>query len=902
MAHRDDVRRVTFVTAFFRLRDRVVDECALFRHFDKLASSGLPIIVFLDQRLADLAPKWPNVRVVMRDLESLWTFQQHDNRPLPGKRTLEKDTREFLLLQNAKLDLLSDARELEDSTHFAWIDFSVMKVVHDADRFFEQLREIKLPNGCVLAPGCWNKDAQPAEDNVNWRFCGGFLLVDRDCLTSIVAKHHEVFAKLPLLTWEVNVWAEMEREGQRFDWYKADHDDSLVAVGGSRSARICLVMIVKNESAIIERCIASAFAHIDSWVIADTGSSDETPGIIERFFERRSVPGKLLRTQFLDFAQARNEALDAARASSFQWDYALLIDADMVLQGSVDKTKLTAPAYRLMQHNGNLSYCNTRLVRRDAKARYIGVTHEFLSVEGHADLPTLAIVDKNDGGSKGDKAERDIRLLRDGLAHEPNNERYMFYLANTYRETGQHLEAIEWYTRRIQRGGWDEEIWSSYYGIARSYLGLEDERNLIKACFDAYNFRPTRGEPLKLLAKFFREKGRNDSACLVAEALANVEYPNDQLFVERDVYSCGADEEIAISAFYSPLPHRRKLGYRACADLTLYQHGFVRNEARRNFTHYVKSARELFGADVRPIDWRPEDGYAPMNPSVCIDQDGRRLVLVRTVNYVMQQGHYPTIDGGRAIRTRNHLVEMDADWKPVSSTQIMDATGLSRNDFPVEGFEDCRLWTDKGEAFASATVRDLGDGRCEMAILSIDEKCRIVNIDVMRDYEHDKQQKNWMPINVDGSKSFVYLCDPTIVIERTSTGTVERSRRLPKVYLGDQRGGSQLIEHAGGWLCVTHEVVWRPERVYLHRFVMFDRDFRVVSVTDPFFFTRIGVEFCAGLARDGGNLVASFGVNDSAAHVAIFDPARIDRSLRAGAQSCEALSSHGQPSRTHSLD
>src|SRR5207237_4508427 len=140
-------------------------------------------------------------------------------------------------------------------------------------------------------------------------------------------------------------------------------------------------------------------------------------------------------------------------------------------------------------------------------------------------LAGLVIVDLNDGGSKSDKGSRDIRLLNAGLEEEPNNERYMFYLAQTYREMGRHQEAIQWYRRRIARGGWDEEIWASHYGIAQSYKGLGEEANFIKACIDAYEYRPSRGESLKLLARFYRDTGRNEAALLIATWLAQISYP-----------------------------------------------------------------------------------------------------------------------------------------------------------------------------------------------------------------------------------------------------------------------------------------------------------------------------------------------------------------------------------------
>jgi len=876
--------KVTLVTAFFRLRDREVDEEELFRRFDWLASSGMPIILFLDKQLADRAPKHPNVRVVLRDLASLWPFAQTD-RPMPTGTTPGKDTRDFLLLQNAKLDMLSIARGIDDSTHFAWIDFGIAKIVSHP-RFLERLQGLRPPPTCVLAPGCWEKGAQ--SDGVNWRFCGGFLLVDRNSIASLVKSYHKAFKRSPTLTWEVNIWAAMEQAGQHFDWYKADHDDSIIDIPEPKPApivqgtRVCLCMIVKNESAVIRRCIASALPSIDCWAILDTGSTDGTPEIIEEAL--KNLPGKLARGSFKNFAQARNDALDAARELE-GWDYALLLDADMVLAGVIDKASLGAPAYRLVQKNGMLDYSNTRLLRRDIPARYVGVTHEFLSVDVPVEMKDPVIIDLNDGGSRGDKAERDIRLLNEGLAVEPQNERYMFYLANTYRDTGRYVEAIQWYKRRIERGGWDEEVWASLYGIARSYKELDLEPEFIKAAIDAYSFRPHRGEPLKLLSQFWRERGKNDAAMMVAETLEKLPMSGDVLFVERDVYEWGAKQEIGICGFYSHTPGRREAGYKACAELTTCVSNYIRDEAKKNFTFYAKSAKELFGASTQKIEWDPGDGYHPMNPAVCIDSTGRRLVLVRTVNYtVTREGQYPTSDGSGIIKTRNWLVDMTPEWTVKKATQIEDRVEVLRSQFPVEGYEDCRLWENKGKLYLSATCRDLADnpeGQCEIVIGELEEN-QIVSLDAVRDYEHDRPQKNWMPI-LGNTQRFLYLCDPTIVIERRDGKTVEIARSRPKnIYLGDLRGGSQVIPWEDGWICLTHEVTWRPDRVYLHRFVRFDHDFRVTGISDPFYFEHVGIEFCAGLTWDAEKtaLIASFGVEDASAHLAFFASATLGRELR----------------------
>ena len=48
---------------------------------------------------------------------------------------------------------------------------------------------------------------------------------------------------------------------------------------------ICLNMIVKNEGHIITRLLKSVLPIIDTYVICDTGSTDDTPQIITNFLE-----------------------------------------------------------------------------------------------------------------------------------------------------------------------------------------------------------------------------------------------------------------------------------------------------------------------------------------------------------------------------------------------------------------------------------------------------------------------------------------------------------------------------------------------------------------------------------------------------------------------------------------
>src|SRR5262249_10843126 len=146
--------------------------------------------------------------------------------------------------------------------------------------------------------------------------------------------------------------------------------------------RICLSMIVKNESAVIERCLRSVKPFVHAWAISDTGSSDGTQDIVRRFMG--DLPGELIERPWSDFATNRNQALDLARRYG---DYALIIDADEVLETDPGFAcgPLGDPGYLLEFVYGPTRYRRFALVRLDAGWRWHGVLHESLLREGETD-------------------------------------------------------------------------------------------------------------------------------------------------------------------------------------------------------------------------------------------------------------------------------------------------------------------------------------------------------------------------------------------------------------------------------------------------------------------------------------------------------------------------------------
>lgn len=644
-------------------------------------------------------------------------------------------------------------------------------------------------------------------------------------------------------------------------------------------------MIVKNETANLARCLGAVADHISCWVIGDTGSTDGTQDFIRNFFAKRNIPGELHCFPFHNFEQARNAALDHAYASGLAYDYLLFDDADMelVVDDPNFRDTLTAPGYRLLQRSsGGLSYWNTRLIRRDSGARYHGVTHEYIDVPGGAEeLPGAYYIDHASGANRVDKFERDIRLLKGALETAPDNSRYWFYLAQSYRDAGRRAEAAEAYARRAEMGGWDEEAWMARLQEARCHRALDDESSFVSKALQAFNQRPQRAEPLYDLARYYREKGRNHTAAVFAEFGMTIPWPKtDVLFIEDYVYSTGLLEEYSIAANYAQDAARKDRGFAACNYLALSR-GIAsgpRELAWSNLYFYVQPARAVLPSfESRKIDFTSPDGYVPLNPSITRLGD-QLLIAQRAVNYVMSEdgNHYRTPEG-QPIATRNFLLHLNDDLTTKSSAEILPPRDMPEPRYPaVRGFEDLRLFSWRGALWGSACVRELTpEGWCEQVLARVepqgDGSCRMVDWRRVDAEGAKAHEKNWMPQVAGDALRFVYLCDPTRVVNSEGR-TVQQ--HVPAIFADRFRGGSQLVAFDGGWLALIHEVQARDgRRCYFHRLVWFDGANRLAAVSRPFYFERKGVEFAAGLTwhPDQKRLLISFSIADSESYVATVD-------------------------------
>lgn len=317
-------------------------------------------------------------------------------------------------------------------------------------------------------------------------------------------------------------------------------------------------MIVKNERDVIARCVRHVAPLIDHISICDTGSTDGTQDIIRATAQELGIPVEVHDRPWKNFGHNRSEAINLARGKT---DYLMVIDADEILQIAPGFTKesmsnLTADAYSYTMVHGALRYQRTAVFASRLPWRYTGVLHEYPEVPGRGhiqavNLEGLSVLYTPEGARSKNplKYRDDAQVFIAALKEEPLNVRYWYYLGQSWRDAGEKELAIQAYLHRSHMGGWDEETWSAMYQAAKlmDFSGAYPEGAVISAYLRAYQFRPSRAEPLVYLAAYYRFRKQAALANMFIERAAQIPLPNDRLFVEIDCYSWRLKDELGLS-------------------------------------------------------------------------------------------------------------------------------------------------------------------------------------------------------------------------------------------------------------------------------------------------------------------------------------------------------------------
>jgi len=223
-------------------------------------------------------------------------------------------------------------------------------------------------------------------------------------------------------------------------------------------------IIVRDEAEHLERCLSSLDGLVDSAVVIDTGSVDDTVAVAQRHGAVIDhVPWQG------DFATPRNRSLDLVDA-----DWVLYIDADEELLPSGPAGDHAALRTLLSRDTGHMGFRvrfvprvgwtpfrEYRLWRNRPTIRFQGLIHESIVSAVHdaalregllvGDLDPLVLQHHGYEGDQSHKHARDEPMLLAQIERDPERIFLYDHLARIYEAQGDSARAVASWMRGIER-------------------------------------------------------------------------------------------------------------------------------------------------------------------------------------------------------------------------------------------------------------------------------------------------------------------------------------------------------------------------------------------------------------------------------------------------------------------
>jgi len=535
----------------------------------------------------------------------------------------------------------------------------------------------------------------------------------------------------------------------------------------------------------------------------------------------------------------------------------------------------SSDTHYVFQGSPTFDYKNIRILRNRIDAVYRGVTHEYLDIPGVIKnnvfkKTDVFIQDIGDGGSKSDKFERDIALLTRGLEQKPNNSRYTFYLANSYRDSGQYENAIEQYKQRVEQGGWIEETWSSYYNIGVCYKHKGEPELAIYWWMQAFQCYPDRLENMYEIIRYYRERGDNQLAYMFYKTVKPVlelkrGTPLDHLFLKRAVYDYLIDYEYTIFGYYCAVD-RVEL---AAISMRILSHNELPHPIRKtvlsNYKFYAPKIIDISTNDLSSfIGVTEEDGFYSSTPSLVKISDTELLINTRYVNYMIDSNGY-YINNGTSIESRNLLTKikieetgsLDKSWKKVDEMWLKHDPS---NDGFYVGLEDMRLFNNNGIITYSSN-RVLPSRKIVIETGVLDSETGVtINPTILEASNQTDVEKNWV---FAGDSKMIYGWSPLIIGDISGTRFTKVKEIQTPVCFKGVRGSTNGVSLGDELWFICHLVSHEKKRHYYHMFVVLEKDtYRVKRYTDLFTFGGIRIEYTLGFVFLNDDIVIGYSSMD----------------------------------------
>lgn len=259
---------------------------------------------------------------------------------------------------------------------------------------------------------------------------------------------------------------------------------------------ISVVMICKNESAMIERALKSVEG-ADELIICDTGSTDNTVEIAKKY--TKNVCTKF--TWCDDFAAARNHAKSHATS-----DFILSLDMDEFCHDFSKAREAVEWGYDVLNvkmvvgsSDPEQHFYFPRLFKNTPNIFWVGAIHNTLNVSATKDSEVVITYEFSPAHVL--DPDRALRILEKEVKKRGDDApREMYYLGREYWYKQRWKECTAMLGRYVQIAHWEPEKADAFLIMARAYStqGLDEDAR--DACLQAIKINPHFKEALLFMA------------------------------------------------------------------------------------------------------------------------------------------------------------------------------------------------------------------------------------------------------------------------------------------------------------------------------------------------------------------------------------------------------------------
>jgi len=314
-------------------------------------------------------------------------------------------------------------------------------------------------------------------------------------------------------------------------------------------------MIVKNEEAILSRCLDSIKDAVDEIIIIDTGSTDKTKAITEIYTD------KLYDFSWIDdFSAARNEAFSKATM-----DYQMWLDADdvfpkeslgklLALKSTLDPA-IDIVTMKYITHfddygNPTLSFSRERLTRRGKGYVWQDPVHEFIQHSGNILHSDIEVHHKKEKSTISSTRNLDIyeNMVKSGTALTP---RQLYYYAREQKDHGLWEGAASCFEKFLDtKQGWIEDNIAACFNLAICHNSLGNREKVLPILFKSFEFDAPRAEICTEIGYWYKQAGQYAMALKWFQVGARLDLPDIQGFILLDYWGYIPNLESCVCCCY----------------------------------------------------------------------------------------------------------------------------------------------------------------------------------------------------------------------------------------------------------------------------------------------------------------------------------------------------------------